>query len=252
MKIKVRTHQVIHNHAIAMCTLLRSMGHEAELVTDIDPDDDTLHLIYVAFSTVVPRRYILYQTEVYGNSWWDDNYLTKCRSALQIWDYAQANLDHYDFGCPKFLIPPFEFDAGPQPQRIIDLLFYGHVNDRRGRWLGNIRRRTGKQITVVQGSYGEAMLDTLRRTRTVINLHAYDSSPLELFRITEALSCGCRIVTEGMGDNSLSPRIRYQRHPGDILEWIVKPWPAHDDSLIFQPPTEQIAQALALIPAASV
>ena len=52
MQIKIRTHRVIHNHAVVLCALLREMGHEVSIVDEVDPDDDTLYIIYVAFSTI--------------------------------------------------------------------------------------------------------------------------------------------------------------------------------------------------------
>lgn len=193
MKIKIKTHNVIHNHAVAMCKLLRQLGHDAEVIEEVKPDDETLHLIYVGFASAIPKNYILYQTEVYGNHWWDENYRNICRGALQIWDYSESNLDQYDFGNDKFLIPPFKFDVGPLPEKNINYLFYGYINDRRKAKLAQINVPS---IRIVNDIYREEMLEILKRTKTVINIHAYDNSPIELFRITEALSCGCEVMTE--------------------------------------------------------
>ena len=247
MKIKIYTHRVIHNHAHELCRLLNTMGHEAVIVTEVDPADPTLHIIYVAFSAATPPNYILFQTEIYGNHWWTDSYRDQCRAALQIWDYSQCNLDQYDFGNPKFLMQPFEFEVGEMPHKDIELLFYGYVNYRRKPLLEAIRRRSRIAVTMVEDTYGAAMLDILKRTKIVLNIHAQDDSPQEIFRITEALSCGCRVLSEGQGRHDASGRIRYLN---DLRNWddhFLFDWPLPSIYDRYQPDISQIEHALSLI-----
>ena len=244
MQIKIRTHRVIHNHALVLCALLREMGHDASVVDEVDPDDDTLYIVYVAFSTPAPRRFILFQTEIYGNHWWSDAYRDKCRRALQIWDYSADNLRQYDFGNPKFLIQPWEWNVGPLPEKDIDLLFYGYINHRRRPLLDAVKRRSNVPLTIVEDSYGADIIELLKRTKVVLNIHAQDNSPMEVFRFAEALSCGCRVLSEGYSPDNASGRIRYLKSMMHWNDHIIRGW---DDPVAishYMPDRDLIALAL--------
>lgn len=246
MQIKIRTHRVIHNHALVLCALLCNMGHDASVVDEVDPDDDTLYIVYVAFSTPMPRRFILYQTEIYGNHWWTDDYREKCRRALQIWDYSADNLRQYDFGNPKYLMPPWEWSVGALPDKDIELLFYGYINHRRRPLLDAVMRRTNIPLTIVEDSYGADMIEVLKRTKVVLNIHAQDNSPMEVFRFAEALSCGCRVLSEGYSADNASGRIRYLKNMMHWNDQLLQRWHDADTPDRYSPDRELIGQALHL------
>jgi hypothetical protein len=76
-------------------------------------------------------------------------------------------------------------------------LFYGWIDGSiRRKWLLNELSKHIK-ITTVTNKTGEQMWRILQRTWTVVNIHYYNDAPMELFRINEALSHGCNVVSEG-------------------------------------------------------
>jgi len=247
MKIKICTQRCIYHHADALCALLQSMGHDVSVVHEVDPTDETLYIIYVAFEAGTPKRYIVYQTEIHGTHWWTDHYREQCRGALQIWDYSAENMHHYDFGNPKFLIPPFEFEVGELPKKDIELMFYGGVNQRRRQRLDAVKLRSRVPVMIVEHTFGDAMLDILRRTKVVLNIHALDQAPQEAFRITEALSCGCRVVTEGRGGHTASGRVRYMDNFKTWHDILLSRWPQGPAIERFAPDIKLISHALSLI-----
>ena len=246
MKIKICTQRCIYHHADALCLLLRTMGHEVSVVHEVDRTDETLYIIYVAFEAETPPHYIVYQTEIYGTHWWTGHYQSQCRGALQIWDYAAENMSHYDFGNPKFHIPPFEFEVGELPKKDIELMFYGGVNHRRRQLLDAVKLRSRVPVTIVEHTFGDAMLDFLRRARVVLNIHALDYGPQEIFRITEALSCGCKVITEGRGGYTASGRVRYIDNFRNWHDIMLSRWPQGPVAERFAPDVERIRQALTM------
>lgn len=61
---------------------------------------------------------------------------------------------------------------------------------------------------VVENTLHQQMWDILKRTKVVINIHYYDNSPLELYRLHESISHGCKVwlheenkFYESAGDN---------------------------------------------------
>jgi hypothetical protein len=79
----------------------------------------------------------------------------------------------------------------PKRNKDIDLLFYGALSERRAKALKGFT-----SVRVVQKILGQPMRDLLSRTKTIVNIHYYNESPLEIFRINEALSHHCNVISE--------------------------------------------------------
>lgn len=58
------------------------------------------------------------------------------------------------------------------------------------------------------------MREILSRVKTVVNIHYYDKSPLEIFRINEALSHHCNVVSEhSMGGEKYADVVKFGTIP---------------------------------------
>lgn len=186
------------------------MGQPARWVDGVDTNSPNLHIIYGAHNHLrLPKRYILYQTEVAGSHHFSPRYLQYIRRAIAVWDYSATNIPAYrHLNTNIHIVPPWVQKSFVEDEvRDIPILFYGWIegSPRRQRLLQEINQqlatRHSKPITIITNTLGPEMWHLLRRTRVVLNLHYYDNSPLELFRITEAMSHGCRVVSEPCGIN---------------------------------------------------
>lgn len=173
---------------------LNKHGIPSQLVDEIGNDDE-IYILYGALAAPkIPKNYIVYQTEIAGSHFFNERYLDIIKNALAVLEYSEHNLSAYSHEHKIFLQPA----VYPQPvvKKDIPVLFYGWIqgSTRREIILDKIRQHC--DLKVVVNIMGQAMWDILSRTKVVINLHYYDNSPLEVFRLAEAASHNCAVVSE--------------------------------------------------------
>jgi len=197
MKIKVYSKPHTMFAALYLCEQLDKLGHDATVVKSINRNDDTLHIIYNASACpVIPPNYIVYQTEVPGSTWFNSRYFDIIKRAKAVWDYSKSNIPHYRYLNNKSVtVSPGIF---PQTtgQKDIPFLFYGHLQagNRRLPLVNELKQHL--PLKVVVNTMEAEMWQLLARAEVVINIHYYFNAPLEQFRICEALSFGCHVVSE--------------------------------------------------------
>lgn len=180
---------------------LERLGHSASLVDSINTTDKETYIIYNASAVQqMPSKFIIYQTEISKSHWFNPRYYSRIRRAVAVWDYSETNVKRYEsFNNNIHVISP-----GISPQHFchkkdIGVTFYGWIDGsaRRKRIITDIAKRF--KINIVTNTLDSAMWKILARTKVVLNVHYYDNSPLELFRVHEALSFGCHVVSEQPG-----------------------------------------------------
>lgn len=193
--------------AMHLVNQLKKLGHESMIVSDWNPEDNSLHILYqVSNMWNFPKNYILMQTEPWCSHWFNKQYISSTiKNALAVWDYSEDNQNHYDHSKMAIVTP----GINPQPEVKKDIpnLFYG--------WLEGSERRIkrvdaiSKQIPlmVITNKTGPEMWNLLARTEIVYNIHYHEDSPLELYRICESLSHGCNVLNE-MGDSFRSIKMQ--------------------------------------------
>ncbi len=200
---------------------LRLQGHTAAVVPAIETTDTDIYIIYCAAKVKhLPKHYIVYQTEINGSPWFTPHYLQVIKNALCVWEYCEANCSAYKKHNSNIAIVP----PGIAPQvptvKNIPVLFYGWVegSPRRHRILKEIAREVPVQI--VQDKLQGQMWQLLSRANVVLNLHFYEHSPLEQFRVNEALSFNCHVVSERSqyGDANYKGLVKF----GDNSEQLIK------------------------------
>jgi len=177
---------------------LRSMGEKVSIVPKIDPYDKSLYIIYNASSVKkLPANYIVYQTEVVGSKWFTSRYEWTLRNAIAVWEYDPNNISEYHSLNSNISVVSPGYEAQDfSVSKEIPLLFYGHIRKSKIREhiLDNLKREV--DIVVVENEHMKGMWDTLSRTSIVLNLHYYANAPLEAFRINEAISFGCHVISQ--------------------------------------------------------
>lgn len=178
---------------------LNKLGHQAAIFDKPVPGDESMYIIYQAnHVAAMPKNYIIQQTEIALSHWFkpESGYLRKIKRAAAVWDYCQENIAHYGAINKRIcIVNPGVF---PQPpvEKDIRFLFYGHIGDseRRARILEKMQKDL--PLKIVTNTLGQEMWDILARTQTVFNIHYHENSPLEAYRIAEAQSFGCKVMTE--------------------------------------------------------
>lgn len=195
MTFKVYSPLHVKFAATILVEQLIKLGNQATWVDGIIASDEEIYIIYNAAGIeVFPKNYIVYQTEIHGSHWFKEQYRETIKNALCVWEYSEANRVSYNHDKIAIVTPGIKIQ--PPVKKDIPVLFYGWLKDsaRRVRILNRIKQRV--KVMVVTNTMGVEMEALLARTRIVLNIHYYDRSPLEVFRLNEALSYGCHVVTE--------------------------------------------------------
>jgi hypothetical protein len=130
-----------------------------------------------------------------------------------LWDYNGRNCARLrQLGVARTVYVPIGY--APVPRRItptphldIDVLFYGLVDEQRGRILEDLRRR-GLRVEVVQGVYGAARDAFIARARVVLNLHLYKTRVFEIVRVSYLLANSRAVVSECGPDTEIEDDMR--------------------------------------------
>lgn len=191
------------NHASGLVNTLLELGYLASLTSEIvyDEDDTSVYILYCFWLCNTPKNYIIYQVENEYRFYSREGYSNVIENAIAIWGYSTKNIKLFKnyYQDEVYFVPPGFIRRKVNIERDIGVLFYGWWTNRRQRVIDELKR-LGVEVKLIWGrfdpTFGDAMLDILGRTKIVLNIHAEDESPLELFRIHEALSCGCIVISE--------------------------------------------------------
>ena len=160
------------------------------------------HLLSKDLIPEIPTDTIIINTEqVYsGAADWNPNTF-EWISKFQVWDYSEKNIlnlnalgitqvKHLKIGYQKELNRIKKIEA-----KDIDVLFYGSVNDRRGKIL-NALKESGLNVQHFFGVYGAEKDVLIQRSKVVLNLHFYDSQIFEIIRVFYLLTNSIAVVGE--------------------------------------------------------
>jgi SAM-dependent methyltransferase len=148
-------------------------------------------------SEQLPEKEGWFQTDTYGQ-------LLKTR---QVWDYSQANLDCIDNDRKSkvsFLHCEELRTIAREPEKDIDLLFYGSVNDRRKGIIEDLMA-AGVRVATLAGIYGPERDAVMARARAVLNLHIFDAQIFQQVRCFYPLINGIPVVSEDYRAGSAPP-----------------------------------------------
>lgn len=151
--------------------------------------------------------YIPYQLEQLHarEGLFDENAAQVLAGAAQVWDYAPENIAflagqgiaarHLPLGWHEDLAR-----IKPAPERDIDLLFYGLMNERRLRVLRRAHE-LGLLVEAVFGVFLEERDRLIARSKVVLNMHYYPMRIFEAVRVSYLLNNAAFVVCEQSVDN---------------------------------------------------
>jgi len=126
MTFKIYPNQGIIFACNILVEQLIKLGHDATVVRTIEPADEAAYIIYCAQNCrVLPKNYIVYQTEFHKSPWFTAKYLNIIKGAICVWEHSENNIKAYRHLNNK--IPIVTPGIAPQPvsEKDIDFLFYG-------------------------------------------------------------------------------------------------------------------------------
>lgn len=206
--------------AYLIASRLRAHGWQVDVMTT--PPSNFDHDMYIVvcpqmFSDLPPgEKRICYQMEQSVSSrWFTEKYFALLESSLAVLEYALANVEFMaDKGIayPHVHYLPVGADTSyagrhEEVDKAYDVLFYGDAKSspRRQKMLDVLSRHF--KVKICGETFGTKMIEEIRRSRLVINIHYYDNALLEMPRIQECLSLGVPVVSESAQDQDCYPEI---------------------------------------------
>jgi len=196
------------DHASAMSAALRAIGHDVVPFTDGKPG----RLIMFGANSMndpygyMPEDAILFNAEQVATMRVSDPLLRNLNTYRKrvIWDYSAANaakLRGAGFErvvhCPVGYIPSMT-KIPPASVENIDVLFIGSMSERRKEILLKLIN-AGLKVERLFNIYGDERDAYIARAKVVLNLHFYEPSIFEMFRVSHLLANRKCVVTEDGG-----------------------------------------------------
>lgn len=193
-----------------LCASFESLGHRCPLRMNwVEPGALNVVIGYqflapVHIDSFARASCIFYQLEQLSvhEGWLTPDRERVLRAAREIWDYSDenvaflrakgfTNVSHLPLGYHPAL---HRIEHRPEPEKDVDVLFYGARNERRGAVLNQIRERFG--LRTLFGVYGPARDEWIARSRVVLNIHFYEMKVSEQVRVSYLLNNECFVVSE--------------------------------------------------------
>ncbi len=218
--------------ARATASALRSLGHE--VVPTFDQKPGRLIMFGAGGMTdpenALPEDAIIFNAEQVAAVADPRFYVLETYKKHVVWDYSAANasaLRRAGFErvvhCPIGYVPSMSTIEQAEVQDI-DVLFGGSVNARRREVLDALDQ-TDLKVARLFGVYGEQRDAFIARSKIVLNLHFFEHSIFEIFRVSHLLANRKCVVSEAnkltVGDldlNLFSRRSTWVAERRDIVE----------------------------------
>jgi hypothetical protein len=193
---------------------LTSLGHDCVIkANQLDPERTNIvigyHLLQYG-DYLSSYRYIPFQLEQLAaeGGWYSENARLILEGAADVWDYSRRNIGFLaEKGLAARLLPvgyheDLEIvEHAPEPEKDIDILFYGSINERRKAILDPLGRIPRARVATLTGIYGKERDSYIARSRIVLNMHFYKTAILEQVRVSFLLNNACFVVSEESQDD---------------------------------------------------
>ena len=129
------------------------------------------------------------------------------RQWLRDWlvvDYHSRNVEHLkrENGAAQQVLelpivpgPSVLFRPELPQDPVVDVLFYGTMNDRRAQVVARLRA-AGMTVDVVAGAYGAELTPAIRRARIALHVHFYETGLFPVARVLQPVANGVPVVSE--------------------------------------------------------
>lgn len=128
------------------------------------------------------------------------------KEADEVWDYDEKNIDYLQkmrSDVKLHVLKPFkDWSKYQVPEKDIDILFYGSMNEHRATVLSELRKRYNV-VSVV--GFGDALDEFILRSKVLLNIHYYyECAMQEQARMIRWIGAPCRILSEKSHKNYLN------------------------------------------------
>lgn len=174
------------------------------------------------------NKSISFQLEqLQSERWMSSDYLEFLRQSLAVIEYSKENIPmlfENNIAYPKLFFCPIGISTSEISEQNSHknsdgpYLFYGELNQRRREILSEISKRY--EVRIEQNLFGNSLIEAIRQSKAVINLHYYENARLEFMRINQCLSYGKCVISETTqfeGKNEYIPGV-YFFPEGDVIE----------------------------------
>jgi len=176
------------------------------------------------------NKYFLYQIEQLNQNEYPYQSVEVIRdqilNSIYTFDYSLTNFNLYPNNLKhkvKLLKPFINKIDNNNLDKTIDILFIGSLNDRRRKIIDILKKKNYK-IEVVEKTFGDELINLIKKSKIVLNIHYYQNAILELFRIHDILPYTYTILSEEPGDGD--PEKLVEKYKDNV-----KFFPILDDNL---------------------
>lgn len=202
--------------ANTLCERLTKHGIASEILTDSLEDFE--HDFYVVlcpqmFKTLPPpdKRVVFQLEQSVSSRWFTADYMKILNDSLGVLDYSLSNIDFLakkGLKYPRIYYLPIgasDRSIGVDRPKKYDFVFYGDSlsSERRRRFLSQLKKKY--KVKICNDVFGDEMHSIIREAKAVINIHYYEDALLETPRISECISLGVPVLSEGSRDQGEYP-----------------------------------------------
>ena len=199
--------QAFEEVALSLHHGFRALGIRAPIVRDVNkvrgiPIVLGANLLPLIPDLKIPENAIVYNLEQFEpSSTWAHMPYVKLLRTHRVWDYSEINRKALSKAgvkveaiCGIGHVPELE-RIPAAPEKDIDVLFYGSLNERRIDLLNTIASR-GLQVRTASNLYGAERDAFIARSKVLLNIHFYEAKVFEIVRVSYLLANGCAVVSE--------------------------------------------------------
>lgn len=206
--------------ARAISEHLASHGIESEIVTySLKSFDHDFYIVLCAqvFKRLPPanKRVIFQLEQSVSSRWFTPQYLNTLKESLGVIEYSLTNIDFLAKNGLRYpdvyYVPigasPNEVVADSARSKKYDFVFYGDSlsSERRRKFLAKLQEKFS--VKVCNDLFGSELYAVIQEARAIINIHYYDGALLEMPRISECISLGVPVLSEGTSDQDEYPEL---------------------------------------------
>ncbi len=154
-------------------------------------------------------RYIPYQFEQLGEgggTFDNENARNILKHAVEVWDYSRQNVEVLRGAGIKAKYLPVGFHEALEtipdvPDKDIDVLFFGSMNDRRRTILQELQKDQSVRVEALFGVYGKARDEKIARAKINLHIHFYDTKIYQQLRVAHFSNNRRFVISEESRDN---------------------------------------------------
>ena len=170
-------------------------------------------LFHSLYNELPKNKYIIYQLEqITQSNFIDNNFIQNIKNSFITFDYSLFNI--YNFNKYNDSILNYKLLYLPLSINNInytdnnnieyDIIFFGSKNYRREKILNNILSKY--KIKIIYDIFGDELMNLIKKSRIILNIHYYKNANLEVSRINEILEYNKLIISElpHINDNNIN------------------------------------------------